>query len=165
MSLALYSPEDVTILLGGIYQIEGLQEGSFLSISKDEDLFKIAVSTDGVVSRTHISSPTFTIKMTLSSVADSNAILTAMAALDSKTYGVAIPLFIKDGNGTSLFYAATCWIEKIAEATFSEDVEDRQWTLRATGVTNVIGGNSFGGIVDTGLAAAGMISADFAGLI
>lgn len=165
MDLALYSPEDITIMLGGIYEIVGLQEGTFLSISKDEAHFKTFVSTDGKVTRIYNNHPIYTVKMTLSCVADVNNVLTSLSTLDKTTYGVTIPLFIKDGNGTSLFYASSCWIEKIPDVTFSEGVESREWVIKASDATNVVGGNGIGGVVSTDLAAVGMIAADFVGLI
>ena len=165
MSMALYSPEDVTIMLGGIYQIEGLLEGSFLSITKDEETYKTLVSTDGLVSRVFNASPTYTIKLTLMSVADDNSTLCMLMTVDTKTYSAPVPLFIKDGNGTSMFYSPSVWIEKAPEAIFGEGVEGREWVLRASTGTHVIGGNSGEGLLSSGIAQAGLFAAGALGII
>ena len=63
MALALYSPEDVTILLGGIYQIEGLVEGSFISIAED-NRWTTSVTADKKVDSYIQGSGTYTISIT-----------------------------------------------------------------------------------------------------
>ena len=80
MALALYSPEDVIILLGGLYQIEGLTEGSFVTISEDKNRWETTVTTDGRVTRIHNKNPTHSVTITLASTADSNSIFSAWAS-------------------------------------------------------------------------------------
>lgn len=164
MSLALYSPEDVVILLGGIVPIEGLAEGSFISISKSGEQYKTTTTADGRVSRVKNEDPTHTVTLTLHSTADANLILSGLASTDHIVNSVVIPLFIKDGLGTTMFYAPSFWIEQLPERVFSEGVEANQWTLRTAGAQMVVGGNESGGLVDANLAALGFIAADFAGL-
>lgn len=165
MTVALYSPEDVVILLGGIYQIEGLHEGSFISIAEDGDRWTTSVTPDGQVSRTHNKLMTHSISLTLSSVADDNSILSAWASADGILYGAMFPIFIKDTNGNSMFYAPVSWIEKVPSATFSGDVESREWIIKAAGATSLIGGNEEGATFPTNLASLGFIAADFGGLL
>lgn len=165
MALALYSPEDVIILLGGIYQIEGLHEGSFISIEEDEDRWKTSVTTDGRVTRTHNKTATHTVSITLSSTADANSIFSAWAAADGFLYGAMLPLFIRDTNGTSMFYSPVTWVEKSPQASFDEGVTGREWVLKASGAVNTIGGNESGGVIPTELAVLGFIGADVAGFI
>lgn len=164
MSFALYSPEDITILLGGIYQIEGLHEGSFVSISKDSPLYETNVTSDGKVTRTHKEVPTYSVTITTSSVASVNSLLSAWAVADGVLYGAMFPLFIKDSNGGTLFYATQSWIEKLPDSSFGMDVEGRDWVIKAIAATSVVGGNEFGALLPTSLTAAGLLSADFSGL-
>ena len=165
MSLALYSPEDVIILLGGIYQIEGLHEGSFLSISQDGNKWESSVTSDGRVTRTYNKSNTHTVSITLSSTADANAIFAAWAASDGLLHGAMLPLFIKDTNGNSMFYSPSTWVEKEPESSFDMDVTERTWVLKAAGAVNTIGGNESGELIPKELAVLGFIGADFAGFI
>lgn len=165
MALALYSPEDVTILLGGIYQIEGLVEGSFISIVEDDDRWTTSVTADKKVVRTYTGSGTYTISITLMSTANANAIFSMWALADSKLFGAVFPLFIKDGNGTTMLYASSTWIESAPNVYYSENIGDRTWVLKAAGVNLTIGGNESGGLVDSNLVSLGMLAADIGGVL
>lgn len=162
--VALYSPEDVTILLGNVYRVEGLADGSFVQIAEEESRYKTTVSTDGKVSRTHVKNPTHKVTITTASTADVNNIFSAWASSDGILFGAMIPLFIKDGLGTTLFYAPLSWIEEVPTTVMGTEVTDRAWVIRAAGATSVVGGNGQGGGVDTNLAAIGFMAADFGGL-
>lgn len=166
MELAVYSPEDVVILLGGVYQIEGLHEGSFISIEPFGDRWTTSVSTDGRVTRTHTKNPTYTVTITLSSTSDANSIFSAWASADGLIHSAALPLLIRDGNGSTLLFASMCWVERIPTTTFGVEVEGREWVLRTAGTTLSIGGNEGGGLgVSSGLMSAGFIAADMLGLV
>lgn len=165
MAVALYSPEDVLILVGGIYPIEGLHEGSFISITEDGERWATTVTADGKVSRSHNKIMTHTISLTLSSVANDNSVLSSWASADGILYGAMFPLFIKDTNGNTMFYAPVSWVEKVPSSSFSGEVEGREWTIRAAGGTSLIGGNESGSLLPTSLAALGFIAADFGGLL
>lgn len=163
MAMAYYSPEDVIILLGGVYQIEGLHEGTFLSISKDEPQYKTYVSTDGKVTRVHVDHPIHTVRITTSSVADINGVLTTLASADARSYGAIIPLFIKDSSGTTLFYTPDCWIEQLPDAVLGDEVEGREWVFKAVNASSIIGGNGTGGVVSPALALAGVVGSEYLG--
>lgn len=163
-NLATYSPEDVIILLGGVYRIEGLAEGSFISIAKNELAYKTTATSDGRVSRTKGEDPTHTVKITLSSFADSNLVFTAMVEADGLLHSAVIPFFMKDALGTTTFYAPMCWIEQVSDVTLADGITGREWTLRTAGGVLAVGGNESGSLVDTNLAALGFIAGDFAGL-
>lgn len=165
MSVALYSPEDVTILIGGLFQVEGLQEGSFISISKGSPLYKTSVTTDGRVSRTYIKDQTHDVKLTVMATSDVNNALTAWAKTDSLLNGAMIPLFVKDGLGSTLFYAPLSWIEEIPASDFSTTVSSREWVIKTAGAEHFVGGNESQSGISSGLTAAIGIAADFAGLI
>lgn len=164
-TLSHYSPEDVVILLGGIYPVDGLVDGSFVSIQKDSDSYSTKITADGRVSRAHINVPTHTIRLSTMSTASVNDILSAWAFSDGKLYGVMMPFFVKDGLGTTLFYAPFAWIEKEPDLVLGTEVETREWTIKTAGAVRNVGGNEFGAIVPTSLAAAGFIAADFADIL
>lgn len=158
--IGLYSPEDVIFLLGGIYNITGIHEGTFISITKDSPLYSSTVTADGKVSRVHRNVPTHTLEITLSSLANDNLIFNAWAYSDGLLYGAMLPIFIKDANGTTVFYAPTCWLEAEPEVVYTMGVEGRKWNIKCAGANNVIGGNESGGVVDPNLAALGFLTAD-----
>ena len=95
-SLAHYSPEDVTVLLGGVYPLDGFVDGSFVSIQKDSPNFTTKVTADGSISRTRNASSLYTVTVTLASFANTNKILTALAELDYRAMDARLLLLIKD---------------------------------------------------------------------
>lgn len=165
MALALYSPEDVIILLGGIYEVNGLHEGSFVSISETSQRYTTSVTADGRVSRTHMNVPVQNIEITLSSISDSNQVFSSWAFADSKLYGAMVPLYIKDNSGSTLFFSPMTWIESVPSVTLSEGVEARTWTLKSAGGSKIIGGNYRDGIIDSDLVGLGLIGADLGGIL
>lgn len=165
MALALYNPEDITILLGGVYQVEGVVEGSFVSIKEDTSRWVSSQTSDKKVSRTYTGGGTYTVAISLMSTSNTNSIFSAWASADGILHGAILPLFIKDGNGTSLFYATSTWIESVPDNDFDVAIGSRTWTLKAAGVTATVGGNESGGVVNDNLASLGFLAADFAGEI
>lgn len=164
MNIALYSPEDVTILLGGVYQIEGLVEGSFIDISTNSPKWATKITSDGRVSRVYRNDPTHTVKISVYNTADVNNVFSAWTKADGKLFGAMLPLFIKDGLGTTTFYAPLSWVEEIPNVDYENKETIRQWSIRTAGATLNVGGNGQGGVVSTDLAALGMLAADFGGL-
>lgn len=165
MAMAYYSPEDVVILLGGVYQIEGLHEGTFLSISKDEPQYKTYVSTDGVVSRLHVAHPVHTVRITTSSVADVNNTLSTLSATDEKVFGVVIPMLIRDTSGSTLFYTSDCWIEEVPNTSLGDSVEAREWVFKSVNASSIIGGNGNNGNVSGAIGLAGVVGSKFMDII
>lgn len=165
MSIATYSPEDVVILLGGIVPLEGLSEGSFISISKDTPQYNTVSTADGRVSRINVEDPTHIVTITLTSYSNANLIFSAWTAADELVQSAMIPLFVKDGLGSTLFYAPLCWVEKVPDTSFDVSTTDRVWTLRTAGGKLVNGGNMEGALIDSNLAALGFIAADVGNIL
>lgn len=162
--VATYSPEDIIITIGGVYTVEGLAEEEFVSISKPDALFTTSITADGRVSRTKAEDPTHLVTITLTSYSDSNLVFTSWAGADAMITSAMLPLFIKDGMGSTMFYAPLCWVEEAPDTSFDVSTNTRQWVLRAAGGVLVTGGNQSGSLMDSNLAKIGLIAADFGGL-
>ena len=160
MSSAHYSPEEVVFLLGGVVQIDGFADGTFITIRKSTPVYETVVSADGQVSRTQVDNPLYTITLTLASTASANEILGAIAFADRKTNKAKMPLLIRDHYGQSLFYASLAWIEGIPETSYATEVTNRDWTFSCIGVTNIIGGNESTNPVPDFLAVLGLEALD-----
>lgn len=147
--LATYSPEDVIISIAGFLPIEGLLEGTFVSISKDVQLFTSKESSDGVVSRVANKSGLYTVSVTLMSTADSNQVLSRLAMLDSSTKILKFPLIIKDTLGSTLLFSTSSWIENMPTTEFSTGVTARTWSIKCAKATLNVGGNeSASGLIE-----------------
>ncbi|AMR57311.1 hypothetical protein vB_PsyM_KIL3b_0065 [Pseudomonas phage vB_PsyM_KIL3b] len=136
-----YSPNDVTITIAGLYSVTGFAEGTFVRITKDTQQVTTTRAMDGTMSRIKSPDTGWKVEITLAQSSSGNDILSTLWNADKVTGMGKFPLFIKDGSGSTMFMAATAWIEEIPEITFSSQMETRTWRFAATDVIVNIGGN------------------------
>lgn len=141
MSFWNYSPEDVEILIGGFYPVEGLSSGTFVEVIKDIMPYTSSKSADGVVGRKYGSNSTFTVTITVMAGSPANDLFTKLWLLDEVTQMGKFPLLIKDSLGTGYFFSSTTWFEQIPPLSFGTDMGDRTWGLRSSQGIIHIGGN------------------------
>src|SRR5690554_49389 len=127
MSLYSYSPEDVTILLLGFIPVEGYIDGTLISINKDLPPFTSGMTADGVQSRVHRISSSYTMRLVISNVSPTNDVLTKLWQIDEITKMGKFPILVKDQLGTSLFFSATSWIESPPSLYYSNRITEREW--------------------------------------
>lgn len=136
-----YSPESVVCLVAGIIPLNGLVEGTFITVTKDIMPFSSTRTPDGTVARLYNNDQTYTITLALHSGSESNDLMTKLWQLDEITQRGKFPLLIKDSSGTDLFFSTTTWIEQIPGIVKSVSVESREWVLRSSQATINIGSN------------------------
>lgn len=139
--LAHYSPEDVDVLLAGMFRVEGFVDGTFIHIQKDEPVYKTKVTADGIPTRVAVPNPLYTVSVSLASTSDSNQVFTRLVTVDTLTNSAKFPLIIKDRSGGSVFFSGQSWIEGQANGTYSNGIEVRQWTIKCSGAVLHLGGN------------------------
>ena len=143
-SLRNYSPSDVTITVAGLYSVTGYAEGTFVKITKDTQQVTTIRAMDGTMSRIKSPDTGWRIELTLAQSSSANDILSTLWNVDKVTGMGKFPLMVKDGSGSTMFMAATAWIEEVPDIVFSGQMETRTWVLRATDVIANIGGNGDG---------------------
>lgn len=143
MAYAMYDPSSVYVNVAGVIQLEDVTDGTFIEVTKDSDNFSNIVSADGKVYRMKIPGDTYTVTISLQSVSTSSEVLEYLMIADQTTGVGKFPLMIKDTSGSSLFFATTCWVQSQPTLSFSDNVEARVWTIKATGVS-IVFGNSYG---------------------
>src|SRR5690625_852513 len=158
--LAHYSPEDVDIYIAGALRVTGYIEGSFVLVSKDTQRFVTKESSDGVMSRSHSNSRSYSVRITLHSGANFNEVLTRLSEFDNLTKMGKFPLIIKDRLGSTLLFSPTSWIEMIPDTTLGVEVSEREWLIKSSNTSLHVGGNSsssgFGeDVINAGLGVAG----------
>jgi len=141
MAYAMYDPSSVYVFIAGLLQVEDVTDGTFIEVTKDSDLFNTTVSADGQVYRMKTPGNTYTVTLSLQSVSKSSEVLQYLSVADQLTGVAMFPLIIKDTKGSSLFFATSCWVQSQPTLSFSQNVEARVWTIKATGVTTVFGNN------------------------
>lgn len=143
-SLLNYSPSDVSITIAGLYSVTGFAEGTFVRISKDTQQVTTVRAMDGTMSRIKSPDTGWKVEITLAQSSSGNDILSTLWNVDKVTGMGKFPLFIKDGSGSTMFTAATAWIEELPDIVFSSQLETRTWRFCATDVLVNIGGNNNG---------------------
>ena len=102
MTAKTYSPADVAVIYGGAI-ISGFANGTFITVSRDEDAFMKSVGADGEVCRSRNANRSGSITLTLLQSSASNDVMSAFAAADALSGAVPLPIQIKDNTGTSAF--------------------------------------------------------------
>lgn len=142
--LSHYSPEDVDIYIAGVLKVEGYAKGTFVSISKDTQRFTTKESSDGVMSRSHSNSRSYTVRITLHSAASFNEVLTRLSEIDNATKMGKFPLIIKDRLGSTLLFSPSSWIEVLPDTDLGVDILEREWVFKCSNTSLHIGGNNRG---------------------
>ncbi|MNR01004.1 hypothetical protein D3C85_1167960 [compost metagenome] len=136
-----YSPENVMILIAGVYRLEGLMDGSFLTISKNSPIAVAERTADGSIARLINKDDSYSIAVTLTSTTEANDFLTKLALIDRATNKGIFPIFIKDTTGSSMFFTPSAWIEVMPDQEFTDEISPRTWVFRAAQCVENIGSN------------------------
>ena len=140
MSVKTFDPSQLAVSIGGAL-LTGFADGTFVKVSRDTDAFNLTIGSDGEGTRVKTNNKSATIVVTLQQTSSSNDFLSGLAASDELSNGGAVPLLIKDNSGRTLFSAETAWVQKYADAEYSNDVTSREWTIRTDFLVAFIGGN------------------------
>lgn len=149
-----YSPSDVTVTVAGLYSVTGFAEGTFIRITKDSQQITTLRAMDGSMSRIKSPDTGWKVELTLAQSSSGNDVLSTLWNVDKVTGMGKFPLFIKDGSGSTMFMAASAWIEEVPDIIFSNYMETRTWRFGATDVVVNIGGNGEGIESTLGLTAS-----------
>lgn len=144
-SLLNYSPSDVTVTVAGLYSVTGFAEGTFIRITKDTQQVTTIRAMDGTMSRIKSPDTGWKVEIVLAQSSPANDVFSTFWNVDKVTGMGKFPLFIKDGSGSTMFMAASAWIEEVPDIIFSNSMETRTWRFAATDVIANIGGNGESG--------------------
>lgn len=142
MSVRTYDPSHVSMFFGTI-EVQGFAQDAAISVEHDEDDWTLVVGVDGEGTRSKTSNLSATITVSLMQSSPTNDLLNAARILDQQTPGGSggSPLLIKDNSGTTLFSAATCWIQKPPTAELNREATTREWVFRTDQLVAVHGSN------------------------
>lgn len=139
MSAELYDPGKVTLTLGTLL-VAGYTEGTMISVSWLSDTNSLVMGANGTGAMVVANNMSAEITINLQQVSASNDRLTAIFNINRS--GLAVPVSLRDGSGTSLLAAATAWIKKLPDAGFaSAGIETRTWVITTDRMDGVVGGN------------------------
>lgn len=141
MSVATYSPGEVSLYIAGLHQVTGFSPNSIIQITKDEPYFKKFKGAHGKNERMTVPDKTYTLEISLSQTSPSNSVINALATLDHISGIAQFPVFAKDSSGQSVFLSAACWVESPAVASYGSDIASRVWTITCTEMIFGLSGN------------------------
>lgn len=140
MPVRTYDPKKVLVLVGRI-PISGFADGTFISVSRSNDLFTKTSGADGVVTRVKSNDLSGEITMTLAQTSPSNDYMSKIALADELSNNGVVPVTISDTSGRSNYVSAFAWIRKHPDSEFSKEVSNREWVLDCADLDLLTGGN------------------------
>lgn len=143
MSFKTYDADQVSITIAGLLIDSGYADGEFLRIEQESDDFTDVVGTDGEVTRSKTRDKRATVTILLMQSSSGNALLSTLNNLDvNAPNGAGVGAFlVRDRQGTSVYRADECWVQKPPDVSFDREATSREWTLRVANLQRVDGGN------------------------
>lgn len=136
-----YAADRVTVTVGATL-ISGFADGTFISVSRDEQAYNAVTGADGFVSRAKTGNRAGTITLTLQQTSPSNDILSGFMIADELRNRGVFPIFIQDQEGETIFQAQHCWVQQMPDSDFSKEISNRVWTLACARINAFVGGNN-----------------------
>lgn len=123
-----YNPKEIIIAVGS-HIVTGYAEDSFVSIEASGDGTTKKVGCDGEVTRSINPDGTYTVKVTLDQMSDSNSFFQEMYNRDQKTNDAIEPILVQDLKGGMLFSADEAWVPKPAARGYGKAAGTREWEI------------------------------------
>lgn len=142
MSVQVYAPKAVKVLIAGLYSISGFADNSSVRVSKNQEPVSLSVGAQGSTERTQTANRSYRITLSLQSSSPSNDILTALYSIDDASGRLTFPIYVVDDSGTSKFTALECWVAGIPDISFSNSTQSREWILECSKGVYGLGGNA-----------------------
>lgn len=135
-----YAADAVQIIVGGV-PMSGLADGTFVSISRDEQAYNKVTGADGSTSRAKTANRAGSITLTLQQTSPSNDVLSGFMIADEESDSGVVSVMVKDTSGRTLHYASSAWVQQMPDQGFSKDIEEREWVLDCARIDALVGGN------------------------
>lgn len=141
MAVKVYDPKQISIIVGGKI-LSGFADGTFLKVERNEQAYTLKVGVDGEGARAKNNNKSGKFTFTLMQTSSSNDVLSAYASADELGNAGAVPVLVKDHNGTSVATAATAWVQKLPDLEDAKEITMRTWVLETDELLMSIGGNN-----------------------
>lgn len=137
-----YDSKQVAIIVGGVL-VEGIADGTFVSIEQNEEQFSLQVGSDGEACRSKTNNRSGRVTLTLGQWSNSNTLLSSLHAGDvlSPNGDGIVPLLVIDKSGTTVCAAEKAWIVKAPTVEFGRESGSREWIIETDNLIMGVGGN------------------------
>lgn len=135
-----YDPKKVTVNLGG-HIAEGFADGSFITISRNNDTWTHVSGASGESARGKSNDKSGTIELTLLQTSKTNDYLSAKMLLDEGPNNAGKFVFgLIDANGTTIIAAEEAWVKQPPSTEFGKEIGERVWMIEAGSINMFVGG-------------------------
>lgn len=134
-------PSTILMTFKGV-NITGIMDGTFVEVERNEDGWTEHVGAAGNVTHVKNLNKTGTVTFQLSEAADTNNLLSAIAALDEANSTGKGSLLITDLNGLTRYRATEARIKKWPKGEHAKDHTGRTWVVMCAKLEIFIGGKS-----------------------
>lgn len=147
-NLNIYDPSDIVVVLtrsdGFSHIIGGYSDDAMVDIQPSSEAFTLYTSADNVSTLLRNARTDAVVMLTLNQTSNSNDILSQLydEFVASNSPSKLFTTTIKDNNGRSLYVSPQSFIGKRPNATFSNSMQNREWSLLCPNMTQFAGGNS-----------------------
>ena len=133
-NLNIYSPYDVLLTItrtsdGLAHTVGGYSDGAMISVEPSQAAFSMYTSADNKSTLIYHPDNSAKIMVTLNQTSASNV---------NKLFTV----LVKDANGRSMFSSPQAFIGQRPNASFSNSMQNREWTILCAGMEQYSGGNA-----------------------
>lgn len=135
-----YASDEVQIIVGGV-PMSGTADGTFVTISRDEQAFTKVTGADGSTSRSKSANRAGTITITLKQTSPANDVLSGFMIADEQSNNGVVPVMVKDTGGRTLHYASAAWVQQMPDQDFAKEVSNREWVMDCARIDSFVGGN------------------------
>jgi hypothetical protein len=136
-----YASDEVQIIVGGV-PMSGLADGTFVSISRDEQAFTKVTGADGSTSRSKSANRAGSITITLKQTSPANDVLSGFMIADEQSNNGVVPVMVKDTGGRTLHYASAAWVQQMPDQDFAKEINSREWVMDCARIDSFVGGNT-----------------------
>jgi hypothetical protein len=136
-----YASDEVQIIVGGV-PMSGLADGTFVSISRDEQAFTKVTGADGSTSRSKSANRAGSITITLKQTSPANDVLSGFMIADEQSNNGVVPVMVKDTGGRTLHYASAAWVQQMPDQDFAKEISNREWVMDCARINSFVGGNT-----------------------
>lgn len=112
-----------------------------VEVEQPEDDVEVVVGADGEVTHSLMQARHARITVTLKQSSLTNTELSAYREADRLSGAGIFPFTVRDGSGTTLFFAPAARIIKAPNIKFAKSVQDNQWIFGTGPAETFIGGN------------------------
>lgn len=125
-----YSPDKVNVNLGGMVEIKGFADGTFISMTRNSPRTSTVVGAKGDVGITRSADRTGTLELTLLQNSPSNEIFSAMVNAEDATQDLyRATMTIEDPSGSVYALAQRCHIQEPAPIILADGQSAKTWTF------------------------------------